>query len=533
MAGFLEAAERKGAGGVTMFDRYSDCAKRLVVDAQHAALGLRHNYIGTEHLLLAVVRDEHCPTRSILSDMGIDLSALEADVLARLDRGVDLVQGNVPFTERSKRVLEIAMDEANLREMEPIDAADILVALVREGDGVAGRTLRKSGITVQGIRAVRDGRVPPSPGEEAAQDAFDLRRYSGPMTRAARLVLLHAAELTTLANVANWEEGALWAALLAQPREAHTLAIETLTALNRAPEVLFADINGEFRAYEDCTPAAVAGRLRSEVRAPAGPSVPQILRASRATCERTGDVAVGTIHLLLGLLEFDQSREASPYGDLFWERGLTVDSLLSAASDARRTTSFLDLVAEDEFGLGNAPRGARPIPTEVFPEDRGERRAWVGARARRRFFEIDVPSGRQLNSPWVFGLVRTEARLTVSRTILAALALIYAIDFFRQDQPGRWWVVVAFVVGWNEYLKFSKLLGALTALVALVILGLIGAWPFAALTLTASLLSAFDARLALVWRRRSVGDPSYGIARFRQDRQSMQVSFLKRGNGVW
>jgi predicted DNA-binding transcriptional regulator AlpA len=135
--------QRATTTGPAMFGLFSDAARAVVIRAQEEARRLRHHYIGTEHLLLAVLSDAAPAVRQQLASIGIDRASIEADVEAQFPPGDDVPLGHIPFTPRSKAILEEAPSFA---AGAPVEPRHIAQSIVRTSDGVAavlirGRTL--------------------------------------------------------------------------------------------------------------------------------------------------------------------------------------------------------------------------------------------------------------------------------------------------------------------------------------------------------------------------------------------------------
>jgi hypothetical protein len=128
-----------------MFERFTDRARRVVVLAQEEAVGLRHNYIGTEHLLLGLIREREGVAARALESLGISLEAVRAEVLEIIGEGQTAAIGQIPFTPRAKKVLELSLREALQLGHNYIGTEHILLGLVREGEGVAAQVLVKLG----------------------------------------------------------------------------------------------------------------------------------------------------------------------------------------------------------------------------------------------------------------------------------------------------------------------------------------------------------------------------------------------------
>jgi ATP-dependent Clp protease ATP-binding subunit ClpC len=136
-----------------MFERFTDRARRVVVLAQDEARGLNHNWIGTEHLLLAVIREGHGVGAKALESMQISLDAARQQVESLIGRGQNPVgDGHIPFTPRAKKVLELSLREALQLGHDYIGTEHILLGLIREGDGVAAQVLVSLGCDLNRAR---------------------------------------------------------------------------------------------------------------------------------------------------------------------------------------------------------------------------------------------------------------------------------------------------------------------------------------------------------------------------------------------
>ena len=136
-----------------MFERFTDRARRVVVFAQDEARGLNHNWIGTEHLLLAVIREGHGVGAKALESMQISLDAARQQVESIIGRGQNPVgDGHIPFTPRAKKVLELSLREALQLGHNYIGTEHILLGMIREGDGVAAQVLVSLGCDLNRAR---------------------------------------------------------------------------------------------------------------------------------------------------------------------------------------------------------------------------------------------------------------------------------------------------------------------------------------------------------------------------------------------
>ena len=135
-----------------MFEKFTDRARQAVVRAQEEARQLNHNYIGTEHILLGLIREGDGLAAKALAALGISLEAARQEIEAIIGRGTEPPSAHIPFTPRSKKVLELAWVEAHELGHEHIGTGHILLGLIREGDGVAAHVLVRRGIDLDRAR---------------------------------------------------------------------------------------------------------------------------------------------------------------------------------------------------------------------------------------------------------------------------------------------------------------------------------------------------------------------------------------------
>jgi ATP-dependent Clp protease ATP-binding subunit ClpC len=150
-----------------MFERFTERARRVVVLAQEEARMLNHNYIGTEHILLGLIREGEGVAAKALESLGISLEAVRQQVEDLVGQGQQAPSGHIPFTARAKEVLELSLREALQLGHEHIGTEHILLGLIREGDGVAAQVLVRlcpdlNRVRQQVIQLMRDtGQEPP------------------------------------------------------------------------------------------------------------------------------------------------------------------------------------------------------------------------------------------------------------------------------------------------------------------------------------------------------------------------------------
>jgi hypothetical protein len=138
--------------GDLMFRRFSPRAREVVISAQQEARALHHGFIGTEHILLGLLRDRDGVAGRALHALGISPEAAREQVLDIIGEGKHELAGHIPLTPRSKKVLELAVREAVHLNHLYVGTEHILLGLVREGDGVGWHVLHRLGLTVPKVR---------------------------------------------------------------------------------------------------------------------------------------------------------------------------------------------------------------------------------------------------------------------------------------------------------------------------------------------------------------------------------------------
>ena len=133
-------------GGMDRFDKFTDNARKVLTLSQDEAQRFNHHYIGTEHLLLGLVRVEEGVAARVLATMNVDLAKVRTAVEFIIGRGDIPVVGEVGLTPRAKRVIELAIDEARTLEHRYIGTEHLLLGLIREGEGIAAGVLQSLGV---------------------------------------------------------------------------------------------------------------------------------------------------------------------------------------------------------------------------------------------------------------------------------------------------------------------------------------------------------------------------------------------------
>ena len=253
-----------------MFERFTERARQVVVLAQQQARALKHNYIGTEHVLLGLLAEQEGVAARVLTSLGVTIERTRAEVLKLVGSGEEETAGQIPFTPRAKKVLELALREALSFAHNYIGTEHILLGLVRESEGVAARVLREFDADPEKVR------------NEV------IRMISGPEGRGRDALPLLPEPL----RVPTRPMGAatLWARIVPEIRELlgrEADAGDLLLMLASIPDSLVARTLAELGIGDEALDAAL-----KQARA-GGPSPfeerLELLRAQRAEAEAEGD----------------------------------------------------------------------------------------------------------------------------------------------------------------------------------------------------------------------------------------------------
>ncbi len=134
------------------FDKFTERARKVLSLAQEEAQRFQHNYIGTEHLLLGLVREGEGVAARVLSNLGVQLNKVRSAVEFIIGRGDRIVLGEIGLTPRAKKVIELAVDEARRLNHHYIGTEHLLLGLVREGEGIAAGVLESLGVNLEKVR---------------------------------------------------------------------------------------------------------------------------------------------------------------------------------------------------------------------------------------------------------------------------------------------------------------------------------------------------------------------------------------------
>ncbi|HAK88210.1 MAG: ATP-dependent Clp protease ATP-binding subunit ClpC [Nitrospirae bacterium GWC2_46_6] len=136
-----------------MFEKFTERGRKIIIYAKEEAERRNNDYLGTEHLLLAILREEDSVPITIIKKMGLSIDEIRFEVERNLPIGSNVLTfGDIPFTPRAKKVLELSIEEARLLGHNYIGSEHLLLGLIREDEGIAGKILRNLGANLLGAR---------------------------------------------------------------------------------------------------------------------------------------------------------------------------------------------------------------------------------------------------------------------------------------------------------------------------------------------------------------------------------------------
>jgi ATP-dependent Clp protease ATP-binding subunit ClpC len=151
-----------------LFERFTERARSVVIFAQEEARTLKHGYIGTEHILLGLLREEEGVAARVLDSLDLTFERVRTQIVRIVGSGEEVTSGHVPFTPRAKRVLELALREALSLGHNYIGTEHILLGLVREYEGVAARVLLDFGVDAETVRSAVLEQLTPKAQEQSS-----------------------------------------------------------------------------------------------------------------------------------------------------------------------------------------------------------------------------------------------------------------------------------------------------------------------------------------------------------------------------
>ena len=136
-----------------MFNRFTERARKVILLAKEEAKRFNHDYIGTEHILLGLIGEGEGVAAAVLASLGLDVEKIRFEVEKLVESGPNtVVSGDIPFTPKAKKVIELAMDEARALNHNYIGTEHLLLGLLREGEGVAAQVLTNLGLDLEKVR---------------------------------------------------------------------------------------------------------------------------------------------------------------------------------------------------------------------------------------------------------------------------------------------------------------------------------------------------------------------------------------------
>ena len=173
-----------------MFDRFTEKAMRVILLAQEEARHLGHSFVGTEQILLGLIREETGIAAKVLKSLGVSLRATRAEVEKVIGRGSGFVGSEIPFTPRSRRILELSLEAARSFNHEYIDTEHLLLGLSQDGEGVAARVLENLGVDLEVVRnqvtqMLSETATPGANGSQSHKKTVNLDKFGTDLTQLA------------------------------------------------------------------------------------------------------------------------------------------------------------------------------------------------------------------------------------------------------------------------------------------------------------------------------------------------------------
>ena len=363
-----------------MFERFTNRARRVVVLAQEEARLLRHNYIGTEHLLLALIHEGQGVAARALAEFELPLDQLREDVTKLAGTGSSAPSGHIPFTPRAKKVLELSLREAVSLHHKYIGTEHILLGLLREGDGVAAQILRDRAGDLLNVRMAVLDQLPPATAAQGhrwlrrqarsvAAEEFEPAnagvRYGEPAEPGSMRAAAAAGETDEVHTTPAADASLTEAQRLAGPRPvgSHHLLLAALSDANSAAARVLAGLGVDLeRAREGLRQAEVSG-TSDEEPAEAGRRQMVIKVADdRVTLEAADPAIVGIARSALQALGDQASPPGTIGGNLPASGGLSKvwQALSDGLEDVRRRAAAAGAhPAEGDEPAGPGQRPAR------------------------------------------------------------------------------------------------------------------------------------------------------------------------------
>jgi hypothetical protein len=197
-----------------VFDKFTERARKAMTLAQDEAQRLGHNYMGTEHLLLGLVREGEGVAAKVLNNLGVSLDRVRSEVEFIIGRGDRVVLGEIGLTPRAKKVIELAVDEARRMGHNYIGTEHLLLGLLREGEGIAAGVLESLGVNLEKVRVTvmqmlaSRGATPAEPAPPSGPKSNVITCRLDDATLDALDILVEAGVRSTRSDAAAWLIGA-------------------------------------------------------------------------------------------------------------------------------------------------------------------------------------------------------------------------------------------------------------------------------------------------------------------------------------
>ena len=273
------------------FDKFTERARKVLMLAQEEAQRFNHNYIGTEHMLLGLVREGDGVAARVLDSMGVQLPKVRSAVEFIIGRGNGTVEGDIGLTPRAKKVLELAVDEGRRLKHEYVGTEHLLLGLVREGEGIAAGVLESLGVNLQKVRAQVERALAGEPLGSPPPPPY-IARSSGPavesLSRRTLALLVRAFDEAEKTGHPRVGIGHLLLSLL---KETDQVVVRALTELEpRLEEVGKAIVENSPPPEGEYEPAQVLSQRAG-----------QVLHRAKYEARIRGNATVEPAHVLLGI----------------------------------------------------------------------------------------------------------------------------------------------------------------------------------------------------------------------------------------
>jgi ATP-dependent Clp protease ATP-binding subunit ClpA len=358
-----------------LFDRFNDRAKRVVALAQDEAIRFNHNYIGTEHLLLGLVREGEGTAARVLEDLGVGLSQVRTSVEQSIGRGDSTTSpSEITLSPLTKKVIELAIDESRKLGHSHVATEHLLLGLVREGGHIGAQVLESLGVTLEKVRHETIAAIGRRATDTSAQaSAFRSPDQGGPFNRfndrAKRVLALAQQEAIDLKhNYIGTEH-----LLLGLVKEGESVAAHVLSALG-------IELSKVRTAVEFIIgPGDIANMPSTPSEITISPRTKKVIELAIDEARLLGHQHVGPEHLLLGLVREGQGIASGVIESLgvtlIKVRQQVLAALGQADSDPSRYPNTF-VLASGPFNLFDDV--AKRVLVIAEEEARGMRHNWIG-----------------------------------------------------------------------------------------------------------------------------------------------------------